>query len=229
MKQRSEKIIRIFNWKTIQNGAWGCPWGSPGGPWRVPGALPGPPGTDPDAFWRSAKNLSKHEVPRDVKIVNFGTRPGPENPPKIDPWPKKGCQEAMFYRFFTCTSIFQLSGSIFSQFLMKIWTKNNSGRFQTRHDTQTRKNIDTTWHDTFKIQCDTTRHGNPGMGETRNTTQHEHRQIWSSTRAQHRWYTEKPLAQHRQGTGRAQAEHRQSKGRSEATQEHSTGDIQKNP
>ena len=59
------------------------------------------------------------------KNLNFGTWPGSKNAPKINPWPKKCCQEPIFYRIFTHASIFQLSGSLFIQFLMKIEAKNN--------------------------------------------------------------------------------------------------------
>ena len=33
--------------------------GGPQGPWRAPGMLPGPPGTEPDPFWRSGKKIEK--------------------------------------------------------------------------------------------------------------------------------------------------------------------------
>ena len=50
---------------------------------------------------------------------NFGSPPGPKNRRKIDPWPKKGCQEASFYHFFSRTAFFSLPDSIFHRFLMK--------------------------------------------------------------------------------------------------------------
>ena len=54
----------------------------------------------------------------------FGSPPGPQNRPKIDPWPQKGRQEAIFYRIFSRKSFFSLLGLIFYRFLVKIWWKN---------------------------------------------------------------------------------------------------------
>ena len=59
MKQSNEKMTRHFDEKQIKNGPWGSPWGPLEGPWRAPGTLPGPPGTEPDPFWRSGKKSKK--------------------------------------------------------------------------------------------------------------------------------------------------------------------------
>ena len=53
----------------------------------------------------------------------FGSPGGPQNRPKIDPWPQKGRQEAIFYRFFSRTAFFSLSGLIFHRFFMVFWWK----------------------------------------------------------------------------------------------------------
>ena len=54
----------------------------------------------------------------------FGSPGGPQNRPKIDPWPQKGRQEAIFYRFFSRTAFVSLLGLIFHRFLMIFWSKN---------------------------------------------------------------------------------------------------------
>ena len=48
----------------------------------------------------------------------FGSPGGPQNRPKIDPWPQKGRQETIFYRFFSRTAFFSLLGLIFHRFLI---------------------------------------------------------------------------------------------------------------
>ena len=62
-------------------------------------------------------------VPRSIFII-FGSPPGPPNRPKIDPWPQKGRQEAMFYRFFSRKAFFSLLGLICHRFLIIFWSKN---------------------------------------------------------------------------------------------------------
>ena len=53
----------------------------------------------------------------------LGSPPGPKNQPKIDPWPKKGCEEAVFYRCFARKVFFLLLGSTFHRILVKKqWT-----------------------------------------------------------------------------------------------------------
>ena len=54
----------------------------------------------------------------------FGCPGGPQNQPKIDPWPQKGRQEAIVYRFFSRTAFVSLLGLIFHRFLMIFWSKN---------------------------------------------------------------------------------------------------------
>ena len=54
----------------------------------------------------------------------FGSPGGPQNRPKIDPWPQKGRQEAIFYRFFSRAAFFLLLGLICHRFLMIFWSKN---------------------------------------------------------------------------------------------------------
>ena len=49
----------------------------------------------------------------------LGSPPGPKNQQQIDPWPKKGCKEAYFYRFFERKAIFSLLGSTFHRFWVK--------------------------------------------------------------------------------------------------------------
>ena len=51
----------------------------------------------------------------------FGCPGGPQNQPKIDPWPQKGRQEAIVYRFFSRTAFVSLLGLIFHRFLMIFW------------------------------------------------------------------------------------------------------------
>jgi len=69
------------------------------------------------------KILSKTKCTADPKNLNFETRPGAKNSPKISNWPKKCGQGSPVYRIFSHTSIFQLSGSIFVQYLMEKWNK----------------------------------------------------------------------------------------------------------
>ena len=63
------------------------------------------------------------EPPRRFLAI-FGSPPGPQNRPKIDPWPQKGRQEAICYRIFSRKAFFSLSGLICHRCLVKIWFKN---------------------------------------------------------------------------------------------------------
>ena len=68
----------------------------------------------------------KTPSPNDAHLFGriFGSPGGPQNRPKIDPWPQKGRQEAIFYRFFSRTAFVSLLGLIFHRFLMIFWSKN---------------------------------------------------------------------------------------------------------
>ena len=63
------------------------------GPWTAPGTPPGPPGSDPDPFWTSGKELKKKRSAQGAQKFQFL---GPGQDPKIDPWSKKASQEALF-------------------------------------------------------------------------------------------------------------------------------------
>ena len=52
-------------------------------------------------------------------LMDLGSQFGVGNQPKIDPWPQKGRQEAIFYRFFSRKAFFSLLGLIFHRFLVK--------------------------------------------------------------------------------------------------------------
>ena len=45
-----------------------------------------------------SQDLFRQEV--SPTFINFWVSPGAQNRPKIDPWPEKGRQEAILYRFF---------------------------------------------------------------------------------------------------------------------------------
>ena len=65
--------------------------------------------------------VPKTPLPRTTRrfLAIFGSPPGAPNRPKIDPWPQKGRQEALFYRFFPRKAFFSFLGSIFHDFLVK--------------------------------------------------------------------------------------------------------------
>ena len=64
-------------------------------------------------------------------LAIFASPPGPQNQPKIDPWPQKGRQEAIFYRFLSRTAFVSLLGLIFHRFFV-IFDQKIDAFFQRR-------------------------------------------------------------------------------------------------
>ena len=76
----------------IPGDAWGPPWGLPGGGW--------------DVFRGAAKIRDDFEASRARPGPNSGIRPGPQNQPKMDLWPKRRPRGASPEAFFVLLRFF---------------------------------------------------------------------------------------------------------------------------
>ena len=113
MSKSTSKIIK----KPSQNGVPGDPGGARGPP--ESGSLLG---AGRDGFWIATKYDEGFEAFRACPGGHFGSRPGPQNRPKIDlwrkRWPRRKCREAFFIDFQCHRCFGSVFASVFDGFLM---------------------------------------------------------------------------------------------------------------